>query len=194
VHGGRPPRKSPNCLTFAPIYSIFAAHSDVKLLPKANRRSTAMLSIALIAAALLVAWIVLQLRGTAQEPTVSNIKTVSGISPAGGVQHQSSTTAHGHGPEIVALTLRVANVACACEKAQKFADKTFLVADAPKLPFNDCGRVDCRCRYERVGNRRKGERRASDHDRRDAIRFEMKDDRRKGKDRRKTNNLWRSPV
>jgi len=152
-----------------------------------------MLSIALIAAALLVALFVSQLLDDDQgERIVSEVKTYSGISPAGGVRPGASTHSH-NGPEIVALVLRVPNVDCACEDARKHHDKTFLVADAPKLPFKDCGRVDCACRYERIANRRKGQRRVNAN-RREEIRFEMKDDRRVGKDRRKTNNVWKQPV
>lgn len=99
------------------------------------------------------------------------------------------------GPQAVALVLRVQNIDCACDSARKFADRTFVVADAPTLPFKGCTRVDCRCRYERVAERRKigGERRVSAN-RREEIRFEMKDDRRSGKDRRQKNNVWKQPV
>jgi hypothetical protein len=149
-----------------------------------------VLSIVLIAAALLVAWFASQLRGFAEERALSNFKTPSGVSLAGGVS--AAASAHtGYGPVIVALVLRVPNADCACEKARNHIDKSFLVADAPTLPFKDCGRIDCRCSYERVANRRKvnGERRIT-ASRREEIRFEMKDDRRSGKDRRKTNNVW----
>jgi len=152
-----------------------------------------MLSIALIAAALVLAWFVSLLRQHPEEAVVSNTKHFSGVSPVGAVRPVAGTAA-GHGPEIVALVLRVQNVDCACDNARKFADKTFRVADAPKLPFKDCGRVDCSCRYERIANRRKpGERRVNAN-RREEIRFEMKDDRRSGKDRRQTNNVWKQPV
>jgi len=99
------------------------------------------------------------------------------------------------GVQVVGLVLRVQNADCACENARKLADKTFLVGDAPTLPFKDCTRSDCRCRYERISERRKGkgERRVS-ASRREEIRFEMKDDRRSGKDRRQKNNVWKQPV
>ena len=97
--------------------------------------------------------------------------------------------------DAVALILRVENPDHACENARKFANKTFLAADAPRLPFKDCTRVDCRCRYERVAERRKaGSERRVSANRREEIRFEMKDDRRSGKDRRQTNNVWKRPV
>lgn len=152
-----------------------------------------MLSIGLLATALLLAWFTSQLRHRSEEAVVSDAKGFSGVSPAGPVRMVPGTTT-AHGAEIVALVLRVQNVDCACDNARKFADKTFRVADAPKLPLKDCGRVDCRCRYERIANRRKpGERRVK-ASRREEIRFEMKDDRRSGKDRRQTNNVWKQPV
>jgi hypothetical protein len=122
---------------------------------------------------------------------MSEVKHWSGVSPAGGVVRPTASAPGAHSPEIVALVLQVPNIDCACEAARKFANKTFLVADAPKLPFNDCGKVDCRCRYERIANRRKGkgERRVTAN-RREEFRFETKSDRRSGKDRRKTNNTW----
>jgi len=99
------------------------------------------------------------------------------------------------GTQAVGLVLRVQNVDCACDNARKFADKTFLVGEAPTLPFQGCTRADCRCRYERVTERRKskGDRRTKSS-RREEIRFEMKDDRRSGKDRRQKNNTWKQPV
>ena len=99
------------------------------------------------------------------------------------------------GPGVVALILRVQNPDCACDDARKLADKTFMVADAPRLPLKNCTRVDCRCRYERIAERRKigGERRVTAN-RREQIRFEMKDDRPTGKARRHKNNVWKQPV
>lgn len=97
----------------------------------------------------------------------------------------------------VALVLRVQNMDCACDNARKFADKIFLVAEALPLPFKNCTRSDCRCRYERITERRKsnskGDRRTGES-RRTEIRFEMKDDRRSGKDRRQKNNAWKQSV
>ena len=151
-----------------------------------------MLSIALIAAALLIAAFVLPLRGRER----AQAATAKGFSVSMMTSNPSPPTpAARQAPEAVALVLRVENPACACENARKFADKTFLVGDAPKLPFKDCTRADCRCRYERIAERRRagGERRVK-ASRREEIRFEMKDDRRSGKDRRRTNNVWKTPV
>lgn len=151
-----------------------------------------MLLVALISSALLLAWFELHIRGRSEEPAVSDMKHNSGVSPAG-VVRAASTPTSANGAEVVALVLRVQGPAC--DNARKFADKTFVVAEAPPLPFRDCGRVDCRCHYERITNRRKakGERRVNAN-RREEFRFETKDDRRSGKDRRQTNNAWKRPV
>jgi hypothetical protein len=149
-----------------------------------------MLSIALIAA-VLVAWFLLQLRRETEQRAVSDLGVLTTVS-YGGERHVTSTS---NAPgTVVALVLRVQNADCACENARKYADKTFLVGDAPKLPFKDCTRADCTCRYERIAERRnRGERRVKAN-RREEIRFEMKDDRRTGKDRRRNNNVWKQPV
>ena len=154
-----------------------------------------MLLIALIAAALLAAGFLMQMRG---REYAGQTVAASGQSTRPAIHDVMQTTAAPgarQAPQAVALILRVENLDCACENARKFADKTFLVADAPKLPFKECTRVDCRCRFERVSERRRigGERRVSAN-RREEIRFEMKDDRRSGKDRRQKNNVWKQPV
>lgn len=93
------------------------------------------------------------------------------------------------GAQFIGLVLRVPAPDCACEGARQNANKTFGANHVPELPLRDCGLANCRCSYERVANRRRGERRAK-ADRRDEIRFEMKGDRRSHKDRRKTNDVW----
>jgi len=154
-----------------------------------------MLSIALIAAALLIAGFVLQMRSRDTQRTIATTGHSSNAAMHSAMQQTAAVPPARHTAEPVAFVLRVQNPDCACENARKFADKTFVVADAPKLPFKDCTRADCRCRYERVAERRKigGERRVSTN-RREEIRFEMKDDRRSGKDRRQKNNVWKQPV
>lgn len=154
-----------------------------------------MLSIAVIAAALLVAGFALQLRVREPAQHTSTVKGPSHPAMMAGSQLSQSPPVMRASQEAVALVLRVQNADCACENARKFADKTFLVGDAPKLPFKDCTRLDCRCRYERIAERRKtrGDRRITAN-RREEIRFEMKDDRRSGKDRRQTNNAWKQPI
>jgi hypothetical protein len=119
----------------------------------------------------------------ATEQRMSILKTTPGRAPAVTVNLQK--------PDVVALTLRVRDAGCACDHARRFADRTFAVADAPTLPLHNCDRTDCRCSYERVADRRKGERR-SRADRRDEIRFEKKTDRRGGKDRRSIHSAWNS--
>jgi len=154
-----------------------------------------MLSIALIAAALLIAGCIVHLRSRdstervalATDPREPSMMMMS-TPPA-----PPSSSSQPVRP-VVAVVLRVQNLDCACENARKLADKTFVVGTAPQLPFRDCTRVDCRCRYQPITNRRvKGERRKGTS-RREEIRFEMKDDRRSGKDRRQTNNVWKTPV
>jgi hypothetical protein len=153
-----------------------------------------MLSIALIAAALLIAGCILQLRGRdstervalATDPQDPSIMMSTTTTPPASGAHPVRPT--------VGVVLRVQNPDCACENARKLADKTFLVGNAPQLPLKGCVRSDCSCRYQPITDRRtKGERRKGTS-RREEIRFEMKDDRRSGKDRRQTNNVWKTPV
>jgi len=154
-----------------------------------------MLSIVLIAAALLIAGCFLQLRGRysteraplATDPRIPSMMMSTTPTPTGSGGQSVRPT--------VAVVLRVQNPDCACENARKFADKTFVVGSAPQLPFKGCTRADCRCRYQPITDRRstKGERRKGTS-RREEIRFETKDDRRSGKDRRQTNNVWKTPV
>jgi hypothetical protein len=61
------------------------------------------------------------------------------------------------------------------------------VRAAPALPLFSCGRVDCACRYERMGDPRRKARRVA-NDRRDNIRFE--NGRRERPDRRMPNTVW----
>lgn len=74
-----------------------------------------------------------------------------------------------------------------CRDAQLLAEQPLSVGTAPGLPLFSCGRVDCACRYERMGDPRGTERRVAE-DRRDAIRFE--NSRRHRPDRRMPNTVW----
>ncbi|HKX88116.1 MAG TPA: hypothetical protein VJM13_02820 [Sphingopyxis sp.] len=65
----------------------------------------------------------------------------------------------------------------------------YLTAEAPTLPGMGCQLSSCECRYEPVRDTRRGERREGE-DRRDAIRFESKRDRRLHPDRRESDG-WR---
>jgi hypothetical protein len=111
---------------------------------------------------------------------VSDLRAKFGI--PGGVGTGSTETA--------LVALRVPDPSNACEGARQNNGRTSLLSDAPKLPFKDCGRIDCRCRYERITDRRRGQRRQQ-ADRREEIRFELKkEDRRKTDRRRSNSNPW----
>ncbi|HEY8012036.1 MAG TPA: hypothetical protein VIE67_13680 [Rudaea sp.] len=86
-------------------------------------------------------------------------------------------------------TLHVPDMAIACDLARYQAGKTFEAASAPPLPLPGCSRAACRCHYERVADRRRGQRRSGD-DRREVIRFQTEGDRRKNPDRRRSNRPW----
>jgi hypothetical protein len=85
--------------------------------------------------------------------------------------------------------LRVPDLNRACEAARHYVGRTMDAATAPKLPLPGCGVVECRCRYERVVNLRRKERREAT-ERRDEIRFETKIDRRANPDRRVWGAFW----
>jgi len=74
-----------------------------------------------------------------------------------------------------------------CRDAQLMTEFPLSAASAPALPLVGCGRVDCACRYERMPDARRAERRLAE-ERRDAIRFE--NGRRRRPDRRATNTVW----
>ena len=153
-----------------------------------------MLSIVLIAAALLIAAFILQLRGRDTAERATSARGPAGTSLMAGVTQTLPASSAQPVRPTVAVVLRVQNPDCACENARKFADKTFVLGETPQLPFKGCTRVDCSCRYQPITDRRaKGEQRKGTS-RREEIRFEMKDDRRSGKDRRQTNNIWKTPV
>ena len=153
-----------------------------------------MLSIVLIAAALLIAGFFLQLRGRDSAERVTSARTAAATSlTTAATQVPSASSAKPVRPT-VAVVLRVQEPDCACENARKFADKIFVLGNAPQLPFKGCMQADCRCRYQPITDRRtKGEQRKN-ASRREQIRFDMKDDRRQGQDRRQTNNVWKTPV
>jgi len=89
--------------------------------------------------------------------------------------------------------LRVPVLSAACDHARSHVGKTFDALTAPALPMPGCNHTDCQCRYERAINRRRGERRVHS-ERRDEIRFQDKNDRRKNSDRRKANRTWTTSV
>ena len=153
-----------------------------------------MLSIVLIAAALLVAGFVVQLRGRDSAQRVTSARGPAAPSPMTSTARAPSASSAKPVRPTVAVVLRVQEPNCACENARKFADKIFVLGNAPQLPFKGCMQADCRCRYQPITDRRsKGEQRKN-ASRREQIRFDMKDDRRQGQDRRQTNNVWKTPV
>ena len=74
-----------------------------------------------------------------------------------------------------------------CEAAEKMRSQVYLSADAPVFPLEDCKVKGCQCRYIHMNDRREeDERRESTEFLNDL--FDMHDkDRRKIKDRRKSN-------
>ena len=153
-----------------------------------------MLSIVLIAAALLIAGFVLQLRGRDSAERATSARGAAGTGLMTGTTQVPSASSAPPVRPTVAVVLRVQKPDCACENARKFADKIFVLGNAPQLPFKGCMQADCRCRYQPITNRRtRGEQRKN-ASRREQIRFDTKDDRRLGKDRRQTNNVWKTPV
>ena len=153
-----------------------------------------MLSIVLIAAALLIAGFFLQLRVRDSAEHVTSARTAAATSLTTAATHAPSASSAKPVRPTVAVVLRVQEPNCACENARKFADKIFVLGNAPQLPFKGCMQADCRCRYQPITDRRsKGEQRKN-ASRREQIRFDMKDDRRHGQDRRQTNNVWKTPV
>ena len=76
-----------------------------------------------------------------------------------------------------------------CELTREFLhNRRYRTDEAVALPAVGCNLADCRCRYEPVSDTRRRERRHDD-DRRNAIRFETRTDRRARPDRRQ-NDVW----
>ena len=109
-----------------------------------------MLSIVLIAAALLIAGFFLQLRGRDSAERVTSARAAAATSlTTAATQVPSASSAKPVRPT-VAVVLRVQEPDCACENARKFADKIFVLGNAPQLPFKGCMQADCRCRYQPI--------------------------------------------
>jgi hypothetical protein len=83
--------------------------------------------------------------------------------------------------------LRLRSDGCRCGAAELLGTRRFDAASAPPLPLPHSKRMDCRCRYEAVPERRREQRR-QEEDRRGAIRLD--DGRRLGADRRTALALW----
>lgn len=72
-----------------------------------------------------------------------------------------------------------------CELTSYLDGRRFAREAAPALPMPGCRQGSCACRYEPAGERRRAERRET-NERREAIRFELRDDRRAKRERRDT--------
>lgn len=70
----------------------------------------------------------------------------------------------------------------ACEGVRRLSHKRFLSNDAPQLPLSYCTEKKCHCRYVHYGDRRDGEERRSESNRRwgqlDSVLQRSKNDRR----------------
>jgi hypothetical protein len=78
-----------------------------------------------------------------------------------------------------------------CELTYRFNGRLFAAEDAIPLPMPGCLLTRCQCRYEPAGDRRRGDRREG-ADRRDALRFEARADRRAWRNRR-GDDPWSAP-
>lgn len=80
-----------------------------------------------------------------------------------------------------------------CDAAKRIGTWWYPEGEAPHLPLDGCEHPEsCKCGWMRVLDRRSTYRR-SEHDRRKAVRFEDKDDRRSGNDRRRDGgNPWKN--
>lgn len=43
-----------------------------------------------------------------------------------------------------------------CQAASELTDQVFLAREAPRLPLDDCGEKDCKCKYVHLEDRRSG--------------------------------------
>lgn len=87
------------------------------------------------------------------------------------------------------VSVWVLHAAPACELTREFLhNRRYRTDEAVALPAVGCNLADCRCRYEPVTDSRRRERRFRD-DRRNAIRFESRTDRRTRQERR-NNDVW----
>ncbi|MGH8122271.1 MAG: hypothetical protein ACREPT_05820 [Rudaea sp.] len=136
-----------------------------------------MTSIVVIAALLGVIFVALRIRNSG-ERSVEPPRPAARHTPLPAVRRERTMA-----------VLHVPDMASACDLARHQAGKTFEAASAPPVPLPGCSRADCRCHYERVVDRRRGERRTGE-DRREVIRYQIEGDRRKNPDRRRLNRPW----
>jgi LPXTG-motif cell wall-anchored protein len=148
-----------------------------------------MIWLSLVGIALLAAFFFLFLRRNAEGQSGHDVVSRANGRRPRSVARPSDTPVRTEANGIEAQMLRVPDLNRACEAARHYVGRTLDAATAPKLPLPGCGVVECRCRYERVVNLRRKERREVTA-RRDEIRFETKIDRRAKPDRRIWNAFW----
>jgi hypothetical protein len=146
-----------------------------------------MIWLSLVACALVAAF--LFMRRNADGQSAHDAAPRASGERARSVARPSDTPVRTEAKGVETQMLRVPDLNRACEAARHYVGRTLDAATAPKLPLPGCGIVECRCRYERVVNLRRKERREAT-DRRDEIRFETKIDRRGNPDRRIWNAFW----
>ena len=98
-----------------------------------------------------------------------------------------------HGNEAEQWGVRVSAPAReqACPKAQKLLGKEFPISQKPQLPLSDCPYPrECECRYTKLFDRRREERRSGEERRQDQRFDAANTPRRSGKDRRKNKIDW----
>ena len=92
-----------------------------------------------------------------------------------------------HGPEF-----QIYSPALACQFARELDGQCYALGKAPSLPLRGCDVAKCECHYTNLEDRRSGIERCCGNERRDQIRFEDREDRRSGKDRRSKDHYdWR---
>jgi hypothetical protein len=148
-----------------------------------------MIWLSLVGIALVAAFFFLFMRRNADGQSAHDAAPRASGERARSMARPSGTPVRTEAKGVEAQMLRVPDLNRACEAARHYVGRTLDAATAPKLPLPGCGVVECRCRYERVVNLRRRERREAT-DRRDEIRFETKIDRRSNPDRRVWNAFW----
>ncbi len=148
-----------------------------------------MLRMAIVGVVLLLALLLLALRYRSGTRTARVAARTMKAKSAPTTTRVADSVHTGNAPGIHAQVLHVPNPDRACEAARHYIGRTLDAATSPSLPLPGCGVVECRCRYERIANRR-GEERRESTDRREEIRFHSTGDRRKNPDKRHGNRFW----
>lgn len=92
-------------------------------------------------------------------------------------------------PNIIAWEFQAPNLSTACNYARNHASIRKKAHDCASLPLSDCTSETCACHYRPIFDSRKHQRR-HELDRRNSIRFDAAEDRRKLEDRRKNEPNW----